>query len=66
MNKGKKYLDKRFDEMKRQSILKGSSAGMVLRIILIVIILFFGKMFCDWAIDKSANYEESSHISKER
>ena len=65
MNKGKKYLDKRFDEMKRQSILKGSSAGMVLRIILIVIILFFGFRLCNWAVKMSIDYEENTYIGRE-
>lgn len=55
------YLKKRFDAMKRRSILKGSSAGMILRIILIMALLLFGKMFCNWAVNESVNYDKDDY-----
>jgi len=65
MNKEKRYLDKRFETMKRQSLLKGSSAGMILRIILLAIILFFGFRLCNWAVKMSIDYEENTYIGRE-
>lgn len=52
----KTYMEQRFNQMKRHSILKGSSAGMVLRIILLILFLIFSKMFFDWAVEHSHNH----------
>lgn len=49
------YMERRFEAVKRHSIQIGSTAGMIIRIVLLIIILIFGKMFLDWAVDQSHN-----------
>ena len=67
MKNEKSYLEKRINTMKRQSIMKGSSAGMILRVILLVGVLFLGKIFIDWSVNKSYNhiddYELQAYIN---
>lgn len=62
------YMERRFDTIKRLSILIGSSAGIIIRLILLIIILLFGKMFMDWAVDQSHNsvtdYELKAYKNK--
>lgn len=58
----KSYMEQRFDKMKRLFILKNSSAAMFIGLILLIFILFFGKMFFDWAVDKSHNHVDEYEL----
>lgn len=53
--KKKSYMERRFNEMKHRSNSALMTAGMFIRIILLLVILAGGKFVCDWAVDQSHN-----------
>ena len=51
----KSYMDRRFDKMKHRSSSTLITAGMFVRIFLLLVILAGGKFFCDWTVGQSHN-----------
>lgn len=56
MGNEKNYMERRFDTMKRQTITKGSSAGMVLRVVFLIVTIFLIMSFINWSVKKSCHY----------
>jgi len=56
-----KHMDRRFDKMRKEAGTKFMSAGMFIRVIILLAILIGGKLFCDMTTRESIKYHEQQN-----
>lgn len=57
-----KYLDYKIKRVTEKMLSYCVSTGMIIRIILLLFLLILGRFFCEWATEKSYNYDKRQVI----
>ena len=57
----RQHMDRRFDKLHKDAKTRFTSAGLIVRVILLLLLLAGGKWFCDSMTEESIKYHQEQN-----